>query len=356
MKKFCAVLLAAGMTAGALAACGKEKPSEPIVSDIILDMSDYVSSDESSSEAASSQQDTSSDETSSKDTSSKETSSKDSSSKDTSSKDTSSKVTSSKDTSSKETSSKETSSKETSSKETSSKPSTVNEYGVNVAKIDSSKISALKKKNSDTIGWIKVPNTNIDYGVVQEPNSGYYLNRDYNKKYVKGGASVWADYACTFGDRSDLSKNTIVYGHNWTNCWRPTRIGNNTKDKWFAQLAAYDHIDFARENPYISFSTTEEEMYWQIFAVFYTDVNFYYIDENPADLTDLTDEAKSRSIFDFDVDVTSSDKILTLSTCTRVYGKRSDQRFVIMAKLMPAGAALKEVSVSKNKDFKEPQF
>ena len=90
--------------------------------------------------------------------------------------------------------------------------------------------------------------------------------------------------------------------------------------------------------------------------MFYTDINFYYIDENPADLTDLTDEAKSRSIFDFDVDVTSSDKILTLSTCTRVYGKRSDQRFVIMAKLMPAGAALKEVSVSKNKDFKEPQF
>ncbi|MEG1972811.1 MAG: hypothetical protein RR315_06580, partial [Oscillospiraceae bacterium] len=58
--------------------------------------------------------------------------------------------------------------------------------------------------------------------------------------------------------------------------------------------------------------------------------------------------AKSRSRHIFDTPVTSSDKIITLSTCTRAYGKSDRQRFVVMAKLMPKGAATKAISVTAN--------
>ena len=62
-------------------------------------------------------------------------------------------------------------------------------------------------------------------------------------------------------------------------------------------------------------------MIWQIFAAFYTgsDNDFYYISCNmDADsLQYIIDEARSRSEHIYDVEVTSSDKILTLSTCTR---------------------------------------
>lgn len=314
---------------------------------------------------------------SSEDTSTEETSSEDSSvetsSEAESSEEESSKETSSKETSSKETSSKETSSKETSSKETSSTlpPELVDDGTVSVAKIDTSKMTALYNKNRDTVGWIKIPNTNIDYGVVKENYSGEYMNLDYNKNYYKNGDAIWADAWNTFGTRSELSKNTIIYGHNWTNYSRPIQVGR-ASDKHFSQLAAYDYLTFAKKNPYISFSTLEEEMYWQIFAVFYVEVpdsysgskDFYYIDESPDSLTAFANEAMSRSMYDFGVTVSENDKILTLSTCTRVYnkqalaaGRRKDQqRFVVMAKLMPKGATLGPVTVTENKDFKPPQF
>ncbi len=303
-----------------------------------------------------------------------EDSSIEASSEATSSKETSSKTTSSKETSSKATSSKETSSKETSSKDTSSKsPSIEPTYDgtISIAKVDTSKMQALYNRNKDTVGWIKIPNTNINYGVVQENYSGEYMTLDYDKKYNKDGDAIWADAWNTFGTRDQLSKNTIIYGHNWTNYKRPLQIGR-ASDKHFSQLPAYDYINFARSNPYISFSTLEEEMYWQIFAVFYVEVpdnysgskDFYYIDENPASLTAFANEAMQRSIHDFGVTVSENDKILTLSTCTRVYnkealaaGRRKDQqRFVVMAKLMPRGAELNPMNITENKDFKKPQF
>ena len=295
----------------------------------------------------------------------------------TSSEDTTSEETSSAEASSKEESSKETSSKVTSSKDTSSKAtsSTVKEptYDgtISVARVDKDKMQALYQRNSDTIGWIKIPNTNIDYGVVQENYSGEYMTLDYDKKYNKDGDAIWADAWNTFGTRDQLSKNTIIYGHNWTNYKRPIQLGR-ASDKHFSQLAAYDYINFARSNPYISFSTLEDEMYWQIFAVFYVEVpdnysgskDFYYIDDTPESLVEFTNEAMDRSMFDFGVTISENDKILTLSTCTRVYntqalaaGRRKDQqRFVIMAKLMPKGAELKPMNITVNKDMKEPQF
>ena len=316
--------------------------------------------------------DVSSENTSTEDTSSEDSSvetSSEESSEEVSSKETSSKVTSSKETSSKETSSKETSSKETVS---TTPPELVDDGTVSVARIDTSKMTALYNKNKDTVGWIKIPNTNIDYGVVKENYSGEYMNLDYNKNYYKNGDAIWADAWNTFGTRDQLSKNTIIYGHNWTNYSRPIQVGR-ASDKHFSQLAAYDYLTFAKKNPYISFSTLEEEMYWQIFAVFYVEVpdsysgskDFYYINDNPSSLVAFANEAMSRSMYDFGgVTITENDKILTLSTCTRVYnkqalaaGRRKDQqRFVVMAKLMPKGATLGPVTVTENKDMKQPQF
>ena len=290
------------------------------------------------------------------------------STQDTSSQITSSEVTSSEDvTSSEITSSEVTSSEATSSKETSSAEkityshTITQDNGISIAKVDKSKLNYYKKSvNSSTVGWVAVPNSNINYAVVQSSQSDphYYNTRDYYKNYNAKGGSIWADAWCTFGTRSQLKNNTILYGHNWTNCWRPTRIGYSG-DKWFAQLAAYDNISFARENPYISFSTTSEEMYWQIFAVMYVKEDWQYtsgrtyIDEN-ADPAVLGAQAKKRSIFNFDNTVSSNDKILTLSTCTRVYGKRSDIRFVVMAKLVKGTENLPAVTVTKNPNPIQP--
>lgn len=217
-------------------------------------------------------------------------------------------------------------------------------------------IASWKAKNSDVKAWIKIPGTNINYAVVQGASNLTYMQMGYDKQYSYNGV-IWANSGSKFGTRDKLTKNNVVYGHNWTNYAMPLRI-TNANDVMFGQLPSYHYLTFAQEHPYIYYSTEEEDMVWQVFSVFYTEDSFDYIASNPSaeKFSTILKEAKDRSLHDFDVEVKSTDKILTLSTCTRVYGKRADQRFVVMAKLMPKNAKLTAVTVTENKDFKAPQL
>ena len=70
--------------------------------------------------------------------------------------------------------------------------------------------SALYAKNSDFIGWIKVPNTSINYPVLQCDNNDYYLDYNFEKKRDARGA-IFTDYR---NNPVNLDSNTIIYGHN----------------------------------------------------------------------------------------------------------------------------------------------
>ena len=173
---------------------------------------------------------------------------------------------------------------------------------------------------------------------IQYIDNDYYLRLDEDKQYDIFGC-YWADYNCILDlGREELSPNTIIYGH--------SDYRDNPEGKRFSQLFHYTDLEFLKKNPYIYFSTGDDEMVWQIFAVFYTRINFNYIQANPAPATfeEIISEAKKRSEYIIDVDVTSEDKILTLSTCTgklegHLYpdGDYDNYRYVIMAKLLPAG-------------------
>ena len=193
--------------------------------------------------------------------------------------------------------------------------------------------------NDDTIGWIQIPNTNVDYPVVYKAgveNYAYYESLGYDKQYSKDGV-IWADYECTF---PELSQNTTLYGHNWYNIYTPRTLENmQSNDLMFSLVMSYHYTDFAQQNPFIYFSTTEQDYVFQVFAAFYTDLSFGY---NFANMTQeqtqqVIAEAKAKSRQNYNVSVTSEDKILTLSTCTRMYGNTNNQRFVVMAKLVPTG-------------------
>ncbi|MBQ4100259.1 MAG: class B sortase [Oscillospiraceae bacterium] len=205
------------------------------------------------------------------------------------------------------------------------------------------------KNNSDVVAWIKIGNSKINFPVVQYSDNDYYLRRGYDKNYNFQGV-IWADYRNTVTNRKYLAPNTVIYGHNTSD--------NAKTGKMFAQLMNYTNIEFAKANPVIELSSFTDGMRWQVFAAFYTDTNFYYIDTHPskATMNTLISEAISRSEFDFGVPVTSSDKIITLSTCTYKYGKREDQRFVVMAKLLGANESPIANEVVANPNPKPPQF
>lgn len=212
------------------------------------------------------------------------------------------------------------------------------------------KINKSYNQNNDVEGWLHVPNTTIDNEVLQYTDNVYYERRDITKGYNWYG-SYWADYEGKLGDRNSISKNTIIYGHS---------MDDNPESVKFSQLKKYLDPDFAAANPYIYLSTPEDNMTWKIFSVMYTDTNlpFNHPNMNNADFMKLVGEAQARSKFDFDVDVNASDKILTLSTCTYLFGNQNDYtRFVVMARLVRPGEKIEpSVKLEVNADAKPPQY
>ena len=65
-----------------------------------------------------------------------------------------------------------------------------NSMQTDIVKIEYEKLLNI---NSDTIGWIKVPGTNINYPVVQAKDNSFYLNHSFDKSYNKSGW-IFADY------------------------------------------------------------------------------------------------------------------------------------------------------------------
>ena len=218
--------------------------------------------------------------------------------------------------------------------------------------------------NKDIKGWLKVDGTNVNYGVVQTPSGksiNYYEALGYDKKYSKNGV-LWTNPTAKFGSSSNVAKNTVIFGHNWTNSWRYA-YANRTKDVMFAQLVAFKNLDFAKKNQKITFGTEKEDMTYQIFAVFICNADkFNYVTANPtaSNHQKVINEARSLSFFDYDVDVDSNDKIITLSTCIDAYYKngvrQTNQRLVIMGKLVKGDEASTSVTVTTNKDAKTPTF
>lgn len=207
-----------------------------------------------------------------------------------------------------------------------------------------------KKMNQDTVGWLRIPDTNISNSVVQSHDNLYYLRLTERKQPDTFGC-YFADYECSFGARDRLSPNTVIYGH--------SDLKDTPDGLRFSQLFQFTDEEFARKHPYIYFSTIEDYMVWEIFAVFYTDTGMKLnsVKLDAAGLGALAQEAKSKSIYQYDTTVSGEDKILTLSTCTVKYGARKDQRFVVMAKLLPKDTEESSVaSLSVNPNPVQPDF
>lgn len=187
------------------------------------------------------------------------------------------------------------------------------------------------QRNRDTVGWLRIPNTEVNNCVLQSFDNSTYLRTNENREYDIYGC-YFVDYECVVGDRRDLSDNTVIYGH--------SDMQDNANGKRFSQLYHYTDPEFAANNPVITFSTLDSFMEWQVFAVFYTDRSFNYIDAWPEDGPDgLAARVAPKSLYDFGVTVGPDDHILTLSTCSARYGaSNKEQRFVIMAKLLDEDA------------------
>ena len=105
--------------------------------------------------------------------------------------------------------------------------------------------------------------------MVQTTNNTKYMRLNYEGRYSFQGC-YWVDYECTVGNRETESRNTIIYGHNTA----VSQDRSATALRSPPEPLRFTDEEFAASHPYIFFSTGEEDMVWEIFAVMYTDVNF----------------------------------------------------------------------------------
>lgn len=194
-----------------------------------------------------------------------------------------------------------------------------NDLKIEVENIDFNK---LINKNPDTIGWIKVLGTDINYPVVQTNNNDFYLTHSFDKSYNKAGW-IFADYINKNLKNNELDKNTIIYGHNRQNNSMFGTLSNVFKEEWLSN----------KENHYINFSTLNNNMVWEVFSTYTIEKEEYYIQSNfssDEEYISFLNTIKNRSTYKYDVNISKEDKILTLSTCTNV----REGRTVLHAKLI----------------------
>lgn len=201
--------------------------------------------------------------------------------------------------------------------ETKYTPTTNNNY-VNVSYITTD-FKQLLNKNSDTVGWLKVNNTKVNYPVVQSKDNEYYLKHDFYKNNNTNGW-IYGDYRDDF---NNFGNNTIIYGHNLTN---RSMFGSLI---WTLKTSWYTNTD----NQYIKLSTPNASTVWKIFSIYQIKPEVYYLKtyfDSDSDHQEFLNTLKNRSIYNFKEDVNSSDKILTLSTCS----DDGTKRMVIHAKMI----------------------
>ena len=176
----------------------------------------------------------------------------------------------------------------------------------------------LKQKNSDTIGWINVNNTNINYPIVQTDNNDYYLNHSFDKSSNEAGW-VFLDYR---NNSSFSDKNTIIYAHSRLD---KTMFGSLSK-----ALNPGWHEN--KDNHIIRISNEEENSLWQIFSVYVIETESYYITTSFSDDTsylEFLNAMKDRSKYNFNTSLSVEDRIITLSTCYD-----DNRKTVVHAKLL----------------------
>ena len=180
---------------------------------------------------------------------------------------------------------------------------------------------AFRIENPDTIGWVLLENTVINYPIVIGRDNDYYLRRLPNGESNKLG-SIFMDYR-NAPDFSD--KITLIYGH------------NVNSGEMFTVLNDYENSAFYRDHPTVMIFTPEQDFEIELIAGY----KLNSARETPplgfkdeAEFLDYIQHIKSRSVFTSSVEVEGDDRIVCLCTCNY---SLDNGRMIIVGKLVAAG-------------------
>ena len=191
-------------------------------------------------------------------------------------------------------------------------------------------LEELQKENSDIVGWLEIPNSNISYPVLQGEDNSFYVNHNYKKEYSKNGSLFLdKDY-----DWSLPSTNLLIHGHN-----------NRGTNEMFCGLMNYKKEEYYKTHPTIKFTTNQEDAEYEIISVFLSRVYYksetnvfryyYFINAaNGQEFNDYVENSKKASLYNIEATATYGDQLMTLSTCEF---SQEDGRLAVVARKITQG-------------------
>ena len=175
-------------------------------------------------------------------------------------------------------------------------------------------VRQLSNELDDSVGWLYVPDTNIDYPIMQSGDNDYYTRRAADGSYLYAG-SLFMDYRCS-SDFSDF--NSVIYGHN---------MGNGTM---FADIPNYENEEYFMNHSYGWLTTENDVRLIDFFAVARTtDTSGLYLADRTFEKWD-SQLRNCASIYK-EIEVTESDHLVMLSTCT---GAEGSSRTILLGKII----------------------
>ena len=201
------------------------------------------------------------------------------------------------------------------------KPIYVDPYADALRNMD---FTALREVNSEVLGWLLIPNTQVSYPLLQHGDNEYYLKRNW-----KGQRSAVGSIFMECRSSADLSDfHTVIYGHNMNN------------GSMLGTLKNYRSQSYWAKHPKIYITTDDGSRCYEIFAAYEvsTEGLTYQIGfSGTAEKQAFLDFCRGQSVIDTGVVPTTADSVLTLSTCTgRGHATRWVVQGVLKSSLPPA--------------------
>ncbi|MDR1815817.1 MAG: class B sortase, partial [Clostridiales Family XIII bacterium] len=184
----------------------------------------------------------------------------------------------------------------------------------------------LKAENEDFVGWLRIPDTVIDYPVMQTKppkNPEYYIDKNFKKEYQAAGSI----FASEISDVDRPSDAVILYGHHMKTGTMFGSMGDFLKQDFFDAHRDVIFDTMTGRNEYVIYGLFKTQVYTDDPAEFaYYSVSDFTTQSAFDDFMKQVD-AKLQ-ISDAAMRPMLGDKILMLSTCEY---SQENGRLVIVA-------------------------
>lgn len=166
----------------------------------------------------------------------------------------------------------------------------------------------------NSIGWINVPETKINYPLMYSGDNEFYLHRAVDGSYLRVG-SIFLDYRC---NADFTGKINVMYGHNMSD------------GSMFADVMKFIDSDYFDGHNY-GWLTTENTVYQIDFFSLSQPENYDDFYDVNSDVNLWLDGLRERSFIWRNIGVSENDKFISLSTCT---GSEGSSRTVLTGKIL----------------------